>query len=70
MAPKTDHERLLYCIEKLPRIERDIITLYELRRKSIDEISIERHLDKHEIEMHLKNARQHLKELFFNAEWH
>lgn len=67
--PKTDHERLLYCIEKLPRIERELITLYEIKRKSLDEISIERHLDKHEIEMHLQNARQHLKELFFSAEW-
>lgn len=69
-APKTDHERLLACIEKLPRVERDVITLFEIKRKSIDEISIERHLDKQEIETHLSNARKHLKELFFREDAH
>lgn len=69
-APKTDHERLLACIERLPRVERDLITLYEIKRKSIDEISIEQHLDRQEIEAHLSNARQHLKELFFSEDVH
>ncbi len=66
--PKTDHERLLFCLEKLPRHERELITLYEIKRKSIDEISIECHLDRHEVETHLQNARKHLKELFFSAD--
>jgi RNA polymerase sigma factor (sigma-70 family) len=68
LKPKTDHERLLLCLEKLPRHERELITLYEIKRKSIDEISIECHLDRHEVETHLQNARKHLKELFFSAD--
>lgn len=69
-APKTDHERLLSCIEKLPRVERDLITLFEIKRKSIDEISIERHLDRQEIETRLSDARKRLKELFFSEDAH
>ncbi len=68
LKPKTDHERLLLCLEKLPRHERELITLYEIKRKSIDEISIECHLDRHEVETHLQNARKHLKEFFFSAD--
>jgi chlorophyllide a reductase subunit X len=64
----TDHERLLECISKLPRIERELITLLEIKKKSISEIAIEKQLDASEIEAHLSSARAHLKELFFQAE--
>ncbi|MGQ9805617.1 MAG: chlorophyllide a reductase iron protein subunit X [Chlorobiales bacterium] len=70
-APKpsmTDHERLLDCISKLPRIERELITLSEIKKKSVNEIAIEMQLEAAEIETHLSSARVHLKELFFQAE--
>ncbi len=70
-APKptmTDHERLLACISKLPRVERELITLSEIKKKSIHEIAIEKQLDIAEIQSHLSSARAHLKELFFQAE--
>lgn len=64
----TDHERLLDCISKLPRIERELITLSDIKKKSINEIAIEKQLETAEIETHLSSARAHLKELFFQAE--
>ena len=64
----TDHERLLNCMSKLPRIERELITLSEIKKKSVNEIAIEMQLEKSEIEAHLSSARVHLKELFFQAE--
>lgn len=64
----TDHERLLDCISKLPRSERELITLAEIKKKSLDEIAIEKQLEKSEIEARLSSARAHLKELFFQAE--
>lgn len=70
-APKptmTDHERLLYCISQLPRVERELITLSEIKKKSVGEIAIEKQLEAVEIESHLTLARAHLKELFFQAE--
>lgn len=70
-APKpliTDHEHLLNCVSKLPRIERELITLLEIKKKSVNEIAIEMQLEKSEIEAHLSSARVHLKELFFQAE--
>ncbi|MFQ3598797.1 MAG: sigma-70 region 4 domain-containing protein [Chloroherpetonaceae bacterium] len=70
-APKrlmTDHERLLDCISKLPRVERELITLSEIKKKSVSEIAIEKQLEAAEIESHLSLARAHLKELFFQAE--
>jgi len=64
----TDHERLLNCISKLPRIERELITLSEIKKKSVSEIAIEKQLEAAEIEAHLSSARAHLKELFFQEE--
>ncbi len=63
-----DHERLLHCISKLPRIERELITLLEIKKKSIGEIAIEKQLEVSEIQSYLSSARRHLKELFFQVE--
>ncbi|MDW8436774.1 MAG: chlorophyllide a reductase iron protein subunit X [Chloroherpetonaceae bacterium] len=65
---KTDHERLLDCIAKLPRIERELITLSEIKKKSPDEIAIEKQLDRAEVLERLASARARLKELFFQPE--
>jgi chlorophyllide a reductase subunit X len=64
----TDQEKMMLCISRLPRVERDLITMVEIKKKSIQEIAIEKHLDKSEIELHLGSARKRLKELFFEAE--
>ncbi|MDX2128116.1 MAG: sigma factor-like helix-turn-helix DNA-binding protein [Chloroherpetonaceae bacterium] len=66
--PKTDHERLLACIDALPKVEREIITLFEIRKKSLSEIAIEQHIEQREIETHLNNARSRLKSLFFQLD--
>ncbi len=64
----SDQERLLECIQKLPRVERELITLHDIKKKSVQEISIERQLEKSEIEARLGIARKRLKELFFQSE--
>ncbi len=64
----TDHERLLACISKLPHLERELMTLLEIQKKSISEIALEKQLATSEIEAHLSSARTHLKELFFQTE--
>jgi 3,8-divinyl chlorophyllide a/chlorophyllide a reductase subunit X len=64
----SDDEKLLACIEKLPRVERDVITLVDIKKKSLAEIAIDKQLAHAEIETHLASARRHLKELFFESE--
>jgi chlorophyllide a reductase subunit X len=63
--PLTEQDKLLHAIERLPRLERDLITLSQIRRKTIDEIAIEKQLDADEVGLMLETARQHLKQIFF-----
>ncbi|NTV45775.1 MAG: chlorophyllide a reductase iron protein subunit X [Chlorobiales bacterium] len=63
----SDQEKLSYCISLLPPVQKDILTLFEIKKKSIDEIAIEQQLDRDEVEAVLNTARAALKELFFSA---
>ncbi|MBC8042980.1 MAG: chlorophyllide a reductase iron protein subunit X [Rhizobacter sp.] len=66
--PMTEQELLMYCISLLPRVERDLITLFELKKKSLGEIAIEQQLDLNDAKVHLDAARKHLKELYFQTQ--
>lgn len=63
----SDQEKLTYCISLLPPVQKDVLTLFEIKKKSIDEIAIEQQLDRDEVEAVLNTARAALKELFFSA---
>lgn len=64
----TDQEKLVHCISLLPPAQKDILTLFEIKKKSIDEIAIERQLERVEVERVLNTARASLKALFFQID--
>lgn len=64
----TEQELLAACIAQLPRAERDVLTLFEVKKKSIEEISIETQLDAKAAKALLDAARRQLKALYFQAQ--
>ncbi|NTW49105.1 MAG: chlorophyllide a reductase iron protein subunit X [Chlorobiales bacterium] len=64
----SDQEKLIHCISLLPPTQKDVLTLFEIKKKTIDEIAIERQLERTEVAALLSAAREAVRQLFFQAE--
>jgi len=64
----SEQEKLLHCIQQLPPLECDLISLHDIDKKSVEEIAIIKQLEHTEIRATLNKARQSLKRLFFDMD--
>jgi chlorophyllide a reductase subunit X len=64
-APDSERQRLLACIEKLPKPEREMYSLLEVEGKSPAEIAVLKGLGEHEVKAIIASARKAMRKLFF-----